>query len=189
MENRSLSVVAGLTLLVMAAPIWADEADWDARLKRAASLQADAELRQKSADAAFAAQNQACQQKFLVNACVDKARKANLAETKEVRQMEIEASALEREVKREQIRERDARVAAEAERRKTELPARQELLDAEAAADEARRQQRLKDRADKAEAGAQRKAEQAAAHQRKVAAHEAKIAKRKAREEALATQK
>lgn len=184
MEYRSPSVVAGLIFAVMAWPAVAEPSDQEERLRRAASLQAAAGQRQQAADAEFAEQSAACQKKFMVNACIDKARKAHLAETKAVRKMEIEASALEREVKREQIRERDARVAAEAERRKTELPARQEQLDAAREADAQRRQQRLQDKAAKAEAGARRKAEEAAAHQRKLAAHEAKMAKRKAREEA-----
>jgi colicin import membrane protein len=189
MEYRSPSVVAGLIFALMVWPAMAEQSDWEARLTRAGSLQTAAGQRQQVADAELAEQSAACQQKFMVNACIDKARKAHLAVTKEVRKMEIEANALEREVKREQVRERDARLAAEAEQRKAELPARQEQLAAERAADEQRRQQRLQDKADKAEAGARRKAEQADAHQRKVAAHEAKIAKRKAKEEARATKK
>ena len=186
MEYRSLSVLAGLALAVIAGPISADEANWEARLSRAASMKAEAEQRQKLADDALAAQNLACQQKFQVNACIDKARKERNTITREVRQQQIDARNLEREVKHEQGEVNKARLAADAEQRARDLPVRQEQVSSERSAAEQRQQQKLSKKAAQAEIGAQRKAEKAAAHERKVAAHQAKVAERKARAEAKA---
>lgn len=186
MENRSLSVVAGLILGLLALPAMADEADWEARLKRAADMQSAADAKQKAAEAAFAGQNIACQEKFLVNACVDKARQAHFAETRESRRMQIEANTIEREVKREQAQAREARLAAEAAQRARDYPEREKSLAEERATADQQRQQKMDAKAAKAEAGARRKAAKAEEHQRKVAEHEAKVADRKARAEARA---
>ena len=186
MENRSLSVVAGLIFSLLALPAMADEADWEARLKRAADMQAAADAKKKVAEAVFAEQNIACQEKFMVNACVDKARQALFAETRESRQMQIEGNAIEREVKREQAQAREARLAAEAAQRAREYPEREQSQAATRAAADQQRQQKIDAKAAKAEAGARRKAAKAEAHQRKVAEHAARIAERKARAEAKA---
>ena len=186
MEYRSLSVGAGLIFAMTASLGWADEADWEARMSRAASMKAEADQRQKTADEALAAQSRACQQKFQVNACIDKARKERNAITREVRQQQIDARNLEREVSRERGEVNKARLAADAEQRARDLPVRQAQVSSERSTAEQRQQQKLSNKAEKAEIGAQRKAEKAAAHERKVAAHQAKVAERKARAEAKA---
>jgi len=181
MEHRSPSLVAGLILALSAGLSVADEADWDARLARASAMQAEANARLKAADEEFERRNVACHNKFMVNACVNEAREAHIAVTRESRQQQIEASALEREVRREQVAARAARVTAENERRAQELPVReQSVAEERRQADEAR-QQALTDKQRKADARAQKRAEQAEAHRRKVAEHEARVAERKAR--------
>jgi colicin import membrane protein len=181
MEHRSPSLVAGLILALLGGVAAADEADWEQRLAQVSAMRAEADARLKSANAEFDRESLACQKKFLVNACVNKAREAQVVATRESRQQEIEASALEREVRREQVAARAARVTAENERRAQELPVReQSVAEERRQADEAR-QQALTDKQRKADARAQKRAEQAEAHRRKVAEHEARVAERKAR--------
>jgi len=181
MEHRSPSLVAGLILALSAGLVMANEADWEARLARASAMQTEADARLKAADAEFERRNVACQEKFLVNACVNKARDAHIAVTRESRQQQVEASALEREVRREQAAERAARVEAESERRSRELPARERSVAEERQQAESERQQVLADKQRKAEAQAQKRAERVEDHRRKVAEHEARVAERKAR--------
>jgi len=181
MERRFLSMLVWLPCVIAAMPATAAEADWQARLTQAATMQQDAAKRQKAADVEFDRQNIACQEKFLVNACVNKAREAHSAVSRESRQMEVEAAAIEREVKREQVQARDARVAAESEQRARELPERERSVAMERQTADLQRQQRMDAKVGKAEEGARRKSEREEAHRRKIAAHEARVAERKAR--------
>lgn len=182
MEYRPSTVVAGLILALLAVPALADEADWQRRLERARSMQDEAQQRQKAADAEFEQRSLACQSKFMVSGCVDDARKAHIAVTRETRQLRIDADALEREVKREQVKAREQERAAAAEVRERDLAERERRIAGErAAAAEQARQEAAAAKAEKAAAGARRKAEQAEAHRRKVADHEARVAGKKAR--------
>jgi len=189
MEYRMPTLLAGLLLALLSAQAVADEADWEARLQRASAMQGAAEDRQKAADAEFARNNVACQEKFLVNACVNEARDAHIAATRENRQQQIDASALERQVRREQAAARAARLAAESERRALELPAREQAVAAERRQAESERQLAQTDKQRKAEARARKRAEQTEAHRRKVAEHEARVAERKARADRRAADK
>jgi outer membrane murein-binding lipoprotein Lpp len=181
MEYRPSTVVAGLILALLAVPALADEADWQRRLERARSMQDEAQQRQKAADAEFEQRSLACQSKFMVSGCVDDARKAHIAVTRETRQLRIDADALEREVKREQVKAREQERAAAAEVRERDLAERERRIAGERAAAEQARQEAAAAKAEKAAAGARRKAEQAEAHRRKVADHEARVAGKKAR--------
>lgn len=187
MKAVSLVFAACLALPVsslLAAP--GQEADWQARLERVASLQVEADQREKAATAAFEQQNLACQQKFFVNACVEDARQANITETREIRRLRIEASEMERAVKREQLIAKDAQAAAERAAREQSLPERERLRAEDGQVVERERQQRLDEKARKAEEGARRKAEREAAHQRKLDEHVARMAEREARAAAKA---
>ena len=184
MEHRSLSVVAGLIACCLATPALADdaarEADWNARLERAGAMKADAE---------YEAERLACQKKFLVNSCIDKARDKQVEVRRATRAQELEGTLLEREVRRERFAAKEAQRAAEAPVREAERATRVDEVEARRVADEARREQAREDKALKAEEGARAKAEREAAHRRKVEAHDAERAKRKAEADARASEK
>lgn len=186
---KAVSLVFAAWLLLPVSPLLADQAqerDWQARLERMEAMREEAGQREKAATAEFEQQNLACQEKFLVNACVDKARQANIAETRAIRRLRIDASDLERAVKREQLTARDAQAAAERAEREQSLPERQRLRTEDAQVVERERQQRLDEKAIKAEEGARRKAEREAAHQRKLDEHVARMAEREVRAAAKA---
>jgi colicin import membrane protein len=186
---KAVSLVFAAWLLLPVSPLLADpaqEADWQMRLERVAAMQEEAEQREKAATVEFEQQNLHCQKKFLVNACVDKARQIHVTETRAIRALRIEASDLERAVKREQLAARDAQAAAERAEREQSLPERQRLRAEDVQVVERERQQRLDEKAIKAEEGARRKAEREAAHQRKLDEHVARVAEREARAAAKA---
>ncbi|WP_234082933.1 hypothetical protein [Azonexus sp. R2A61] len=193
MEHRSLSVVAGLIACCLATPALADdaarEADWNARLERAGALKAEAVKRQQAADAEYEAERLACQKKFLVNSCIDKARDKQVEVRRATRAQELEGTLQEREVRRERFAAKEAQRAAEAPVRDAERATRVDEVEARRVADEARREQAREDKALKADEGARAKAEREAAHRRKVEAHDAERAKRKAEADARAGEK
>lgn len=187
MENRPVSVAAGLIVLSLAGmlPAIGEESapaatGGEDRLQQAASLRDEARRRQGEADRLFAERRQACQKEYLVNQCIEKARRENLAVRQETRRMESEGRAIERDAGKASQAERQA--AREAEMRQREAGIAQRQQERQAAMDEAaqRRQQHLADKARKAEEGQRRKAEEAERHRRKVAEHAARVAGRKA---------
>lgn len=174
----------GAWLLFVGYPVFAaDDADWTARLERVEVMRATATSRQDAADAAFEAQRRACQEKFLVNSCINKAQTAYLAVSRENRAQRLEADALEREVKREQAQARTQRAEAEAAKRAAELSERERNVAAEREQAEAERARNEAKKQEKAASNLSRKAEREAAQQRKQAEHAARIAERKAKAE------
>lgn len=186
MENRSPSVVAGLIaalLLPLAAQAEsghdaARQADWDARMARAAVLFADSRAQMETARALLEERNAACLSKFLVNACRDDARKDYLKSTHASRRLESEGKAIEREVKKEQIAERDRQRAEEAPQREAELKARETDTEASRQAASAKIEATQADKARKAAEGEQRKAADAERLRQKQEAHERKVAEK-----------
>lgn len=197
MENRSLPVAAGLIFL-LAMPFAALAADgavaadqqaaWQARLDKAAALQAEGKARQAEADQVLVERNAECATKFLINDCRRAASREHLTVTRETRRQEIEGNAIEREVKREQMAERakqraeaEPRRAAELELRQPEsMTARQEAEDRIAAARAAKEA--------KAAEGERRKIAEAEKQQRKQADHDARVAKKMREAEQRAAQ-
>lgn len=185
MENRSLSVVAGLIALWAAAPaaLAADAVGspeqltaWQQRLDKADALKAEGQAKQEEADRRLREQDEACQKKVLVNDCRNQARKAHLATTREARHLELEGKDLARQVKAEQVAERQRRQEADAPRRAAELQARQEQTAAARQAAEDKAAATRADKAQKAVEGQRRKAAEAEKLRRKQAEHEARVA-------------
>ncbi|WP_374325724.1 hypothetical protein [Azonexus sp.] len=164
----------------------ADEADWDARLQRAAALKTEAAQRQRAADAEFERRRLVCQAKFLVNDCINEARDEQLGVRQASRAQEREADEMERQVKREQLAARQAQATADAEEKARNLAQREQEIAARDQADAARRDEIVARKARQAEAGARRSAEREAAHRRKVEAHARKLAEAEARAAARA---
>ena len=185
MENRSLSVVAGLIAL-WAMPLVAGAAEmvanpeqqaaWEQRLDQAEALQAQGKARQAEADRLYKQESDACQLKLLVNDCRNKARQIHLNTIREARQLEIDGKNMAREVKAEQVAERQRQQAEEAPRRAAELQARQAETTAARQAAEDNIEATRAAKATRAAEGQKRKAAEAENHRRKVAEHEAKVA-------------
>lgn len=188
MEHRSRPVAAQLTaclLWCLALPAVADsgptpaqEADWNARLERAAALKSEGARRRAEADRVYAETERACYRKFLVNQCRDQAKHARIPEIEAARQLEQSGKQLELEVRREQHADRDARQAAEAPVRAAEHAQRQAETARQRDEREAERAARLADKERQAEEGARRRAEREAELARKRADHEARVAEK-----------
>lgn len=150
--------------------------DWASRLARADALIAEAKGKQSVADAEFSAADRACYQKFLVNRCRDEAKKAHVLATREARRIENEGRAIEREVKREQLAEKDRERAANEPQRSAEHEEKAQQVAVERQQAEVERAARLAGKEKKAEEGARRHAVDAERLQKKRAEHEARVA-------------
>ena len=187
MENRSLSLAACLIALCAVAgpapaadsgPSPAQEADWQQRLEKAAALQNEGKLRKAEAGRILEQKSAECFKKFLVNRCQDAARNEHMMVSREASNLEIQGKALEREVKKEQLADKDRRHAEAMPQRAADLAeraaetgvARQEA-EAEAAASRA-------DKARQAEQGTRRKAAEAEKQRKKQQDHEARVAQK-----------
>ena len=187
MEYRSLPLAAVLILLgLISAPLSAEEeigtpeqrADWAQRLEKARVMSAEADAREQEAAQLRAGKDAACPQRFRVNACYEENRDNYTRVAREVRRLDNEARTLEREVRREQAREKEIRREADAARHVAGLPereaetsaARQKAADREAAI--------RADKAQKAEIGLQRKAAETDKLRQKQAAHDARVAEK-----------
>ncbi|NTV68533.1 MAG: hypothetical protein HGA71_00155 [Azonexaceae bacterium] len=187
MENRSLSVAAGLIVL-LAMPLAGMAADgetsadqqavWQARLDKAAALQAESRARQDEADELLGKRNAECATKFLINDCRNAAAREHLKTTREARRLEIDGKAIEREVKREQLSDRNRVQAEEAPRRAANLELRQaESMNARQVAEDKMAATRAA-KAAKAAEGEKRKLAEAEKQRRKQADHDARVAKK-----------
>jgi len=197
MENRSLSVVAGLIVL-LALPFAAlaaegevsadQQAAWQMRLDKAAALQAESKARQDEADELLVKRNAECATKFLINDCRNAAAREHLKTTREARRMEIDGRAMEREVKREQLSDRNRVQAEEAPRRAADLELRQaESMNARQAAEDKMAATRAA-KAAKAAEGEKRKIAEAEKQRKKQADHDARVAQKKREAEQRAAQ-
>lgn len=187
MENRSVQVVAGLIgfLLLASGAAWADEADpqkqadWQARMDRAAVMQAESREALASAEREYKAESLACADKFLVNPCRENAHQAYLKASRAARRAENEGKALERAVKKEQRDDLEARNAAEMPQRLAEQQARQASVATARQTAVAREAAQRESKARQAAAGERRKAADAEKAKQKQAAHEARVAEKK----------
>lgn len=187
MENRSLSVVAGLIVL-LALPFAASAADgevsaeqqaaWQARLDKAAALQAEGKARQAEADQLLVQKNAECATRFLVNDCRNAAAREHLKVTRETRRLANEGNAIERGVKIEQTAERERLRAEEAPRRAADLEVREaDSTNARQVTEEKIAATRAA-KAAKAAAGEKRKMAEAEKLHKKQADHDARVAKK-----------
>lgn len=154
-------------------------ADRQDRLERAAILKAEAATRKQQADALLERRHKECAEKFLVNACREEASAEHLAAIREVRRLEGESQALERQAKREEAEERERARQADARQREAELAAREAEVAAARQAAETAAAERRADKERQAAEGARRKAAEAERQRQKRADHEARVAKKK----------
>lgn len=186
-------MVAGLIAL-LALPVAALAADGaasagqQARLDKAVALQAEARARQEAADQVLADKNTECATTFFINDCRNAAAREHLKVTRETRRLENEGKAIEREVKREQLSERNRVQAEQAPKRAADLELRQaEAMNARQAHEE-RIAAAQAAKAAKAAEGEKRKAAEAERLRKKQAEHDARVARkmREAEERAAA---
>jgi len=188
MEHRPLPLASLLIALLVASlsafaadggPSPEQMADWQQRLDQAAALQAEARQRKAEADNTLDTKNVECGRKFLVNSCREDAKREHVVATREASRLENQGKAMEREVKKEQLTDKDKRRAEEAPAREAEMALRKSEVAAERQAAE---EQMAADKAakeKKAAEGASRKAAEAEKHRRKVEEHEARVAAKK----------
>lgn len=185
MKNLSLSVLFGLIALlamplgVQAADVEADagqQAEWQARLDKAAALQARSKAMQTEADAALELKERECATRFFVNSCLKDAEQAHTAAGHAAKRLEIEGKALEREVKREQVAAREQQRAEEAPQQAAELQAREAATAEAREAAVAKEAATRADKAARATVGEKRKAADAEKYRQKQEAHDARVA-------------
>lgn len=187
MKNRPLSLAARLIFLVL--PAFAAQAaeelgspeqraDWAHRFDKAKALSAEGHARREAAAKIRDAKDAECPKRFQVNACLKENSSEFTKVDHQAQRLENEAQAIERQVRKEQLVEKDVARKANAARRQAELP--------ELASETAAAQQKAEDRetriraskAVKAEAGMQRKAANAEKQRQRQAAHEARVAEK-----------
>lgn len=164
------------------------QATWQMRLDKAATLQAESKARQDEADELLVKRNAECATKFLINDCRNAAAREHLKTTREARRMEIDGRAMEREVKREQLSDRNRVQAEEAPRRAADLELRQaESMNARQAAEDKMAATRAA-KAAKAAEGEKRKIAEAEKQRKKQADHDARVAQKMREAEQRAAQ-
>lgn len=84
-------VLVGVSVLL---PLSGQAADGTGSADRQRALQAEAKALRQAADENFKAQEKACYEKFLVNHCIDQARKERLERIRQARALEAEARQL-----------------------------------------------------------------------------------------------
>ena len=195
--SRALALV--LTLLVLGWPLLvvaktssqpdpALKADWDRRLEEAKAQQNAGKAQKAAARQLFESEKVACFKKFRVTDCQEDALGRYQISTKEARRIENDGLAKERQVKKEQLEDKDKRYIAEAPERAADRAKR------EATTAENRQKKtetiarKLAEKQKKASDGADRHARDAERLEKKRLRHEKKVAeqmeKAKAREAA-----
>ncbi len=160
------------------APEAALAADWAKRSAQASELNRQARALRDTAEQRYLEQEKGCYAKFMVNNCLDAAKKERIPKVNEARRLEIEAKQIEREVRQEQFVDRDQRNAVELREREASLPQREEKAAAASEKHEA-----------EVEANSRKKAQQAAEGERRRVEREARIAKKRADHEAKVAEK
>ena len=153
-------------------------ADWQQRLEKATALQLEGSAQKAAADKIFDEEFAACAKKFLVISCQKDATKAHTTAIRPANALTNQGKAMEREVKKEQLADKDQRRAAKAPERVAELQA----LEAETAAErklaaETEAAKRA-DKAKKSEEGSKARTERLERQAQKQADHEAKVAEK-----------
>lgn len=179
------SLIAGLFLALGTARA-ADEpgptperrADWDQRLEQAKSLQKQAVEQKALAKAAYEARQKECYKKFRVYACQEEARREYVEAAAKARRVENEGKTRERQVKKEELADKDARRLAEEPQREAERQAREDKAWSEREHSAATAAEKLQAKEQKAAAGAARAAADEERVRKKREQHERKVAEK-----------
>jgi colicin import membrane protein len=187
MENRPLSLAACLIFLALPAiaALAAEEvgsaaqrADWAQRLQKAQALTAEGQAREAAAAKVREAKDGECPKRFQVNACLGDNQDEYNRIAHQAKHLETEGQAIEREVRKEQLKAKDVRHDVESARREAELPGREAETSAARQAAQTREASMRADKEIKAEAGRQRKAADEEKLRQRQAAHAARVAEK-----------
>ena len=138
-------------------------------LDEANAQRARAEQMRRDADARYSEEQQACYAKFLVNDCLDAAKKKRTAAMIEAREIDLPAREFQRDAKRAELDARDQKRADEAPQRAAEQEQQAEEFRATEARRAAEREQKIADKARQAEEGRKKTAEEDARRAQKLA--------------------
>ena len=161
-------------------------------LEAAAAQRQEADRMRKSAEDLFAAEQAACYKKFLVNDCLEDAKKRRTQSMIDARNLEAPARDFEREAHRTEVEGKAAQRAAGMPQRELEQKAQGDAFRAEEATRAAEREKKLADKEAQAAKGRQKAAEEQAKRKAKLEKRRKKIeesAAKRAREEAKAAEK
>lgn len=188
MEHRPLYLAAWLILALSWSPAgFADDAPdpatgqdaaWESRLREAKAVQKEAKAKKAESQKRYLAEKQACFAKFRVNDCQEEARQRHLAVANEANRNENRGLALERQIKKEKLADKDARRIAEAPEREADLKEREAETATERAEMATKQEKKLADKAKKAEEGARHHAEDEVRQQKKQERHEKQLAEK-----------
>jgi len=174
------------------APAAAPAVEKPQTLEQAAEQRTRAEGMRKEADKRYTAEAAECYKKFLVNACLDDAKKTHTKTILEARKIETPAREFQREAKRADANAKDAQRAADAPGRAADQQQQADNYRVEEAAKAADREKKLAAKARQAAAGREKAAAQQAkreANQQKRAKKDAERAAKKAKADAKAQAK
>ena len=161
-------------------------------LEEAAAQRRLAEQMRTEAEERFAREQPACYKKFLVNDCLEDAKKQRTQSMIEARKLEVPARDFEREAHRAEVEGKAAQRDAELPKREADQAEQGEAYRAEEAARTAEREKKLADKEAQAAKGRQKAAEEQARRQAKLEKRKKKIAEqaaKRAKEEARAAEK
>ena len=137
-------------------------------LEEAKAQRARAESMRTAAEREYKAEENRCYGKFLVNDCLEAARKRRTAAIVEARQLEQPARDFERQARHQELEAREKQGLADQPQREAEQRERGERYRAEQAAKAAERERKLADKARQAEEGRKKTAAEQARRQAKL---------------------
>ena len=180
-SNR-LTIPIFATLVCLAVvPVRAEEAapalvPVPKNLDEAAAQRAQATQLRTEADRLYETEQAGCYEKFLVNRCLDDARKRHTQSLIDARNLDTPARHFQEEAHRADVEAKDAQRAADAESREKDQQEKGETYRADEAQKAAVREQKVADKAAQAEAGRQKMAADQAKYQARLQKHAQKIA-------------
>ena len=183
MHIRRLLIV----VLLFSHSIWAQtqattpETEIPQTLEQATAQRERAAQMRKESDALFASEQDACYKKFLVNSCLDDAKKRHMQTTIEARKLDSAGRDFQREAKRAEVEAKEAKRATDLSARAAEQKAQTETYRAEEAARAAAREEKIAAKARKAKASRQKTAAEQAKRQAKQEKRAQKDAERAAK--------
>lgn len=150
-------------------------------LGQAAAQRARAAQLSREADQRYAAEQEACYKKILVNSCLADAKKSHTQAVIESRKLDAPARDFQREAKRADVDAKETQRAADRPQREAEQKTQAETYRSDEAAKAAEREKKIADKDQKAAAGHQKLAAERAKRQAKLDQRAKKIAARTAK--------
>ena len=175
-----------IVFLMFSHSIWAQtpdspEMELPQTMAQATALRERATQMSKESDAIFASEQEACYQKFLVNSCLDSAKKRHTQITIEARKLDSAGRDFQREAKRADVEAKEAKRASDFSVRDAEQKVQADAYHEKEAAKAAARKEKIAAKARKAEAGRQKTAAEQAKRQAKQQKRALKDAERAAK--------